>query len=83
MGAQKQQADQVSEFIKRVENLYEVEYGDFKRKVGLYINRLEQSFSDQASRQIILEMRQNVLFNTLGDIEVAREKTLQLARKLQ
>lgn len=74
---------QVSEFIKRVENLYEVEYGDFKRKVGHYINRLEQGLTDPASRAILNEMRYHVLFSPIADIEVAREKTLQLARKLQ
>jgi hypothetical protein len=76
-------SEQVSEFIKRVESLYEVEYGDFKRKVGLYINRLEQEFRDPQSRQIIQEMRQHVLYSPTADIETAREKTLQLARKLQ
>jgi hypothetical protein len=76
-------SEQVSEFIKRVENLYEVEYGDFKRKVGLYINRLEQDFKDPQSRQVIQEMRQVVLYGNHPDIETAREKTLQLARKLQ
>lgn len=74
---------QVNEFIKRVENLYEVEYGDFKRKVSLYINRLDQGVTDPSKRAIITKMRNDLLFGPIADIEIMREKTLELAKKLQ
>lgn len=73
---------QVTEFIKRLENLYEVEYGDFKRKVGLYINRLEQGVTGPQSKSVINEMRNTVLYGPIADIEIVREKTIALAKKL-
>lgn len=74
--------DRINEFIRRVENLYEVEYGDFKRKLGHYINRLEQEVTDAESRRIIHEMRHQIVYNPLGDIEVAREKAIKYATDL-
>jgi hypothetical protein len=73
---------QVSEFIQRVENLYEVEYGDFKRKVGLYINHLDQGVSGSQNKALINEMRHAVLYGPIADIEIIRDKTISLAKNI-
>lgn len=72
----------IQEFIKKVESLHEVEYGDFKRKVGNYVNRLEQRLTDPHARSIIERIRHVVVYDPPNDILVAREETLQLAEQL-
>lgn len=72
----------IREFIKKVESLHEVEYGDFKRKVGQYVNRLEQRLSGPEARSIIERIRHVVVYDPPNDILVAREETLQLAEQL-
>lgn len=72
----------VQEFILKVESLHEVEYGDFKRKVGQYLNRLEQRLSDTESRNIIARIRHIVVYDSPDDISIAREEAISLAQQL-
>lgn len=75
----------VAQFIEHVRWLYEPEYGDFKRKVGLYIQRLEEatpSLKSGAAQKILDSMRTTVLFDPNGDIEGTRRKILRLAMEL-
>lgn len=75
----------LKKFIDQVRWLYEPEYGDFKRKVGLYIERLEAAHPELTSgeaKTVIASMRSTVIYNPNGDIEVTRRQVIQLAHEL-
>ena len=77
--------DTLHKFIDQIRWLYEPEYGDFKRKVGLYIQRLEEAhpaLTKGSSQKILDTMKTAVLFDPNGDIESTRRKILQLAHEL-
>lgn len=75
----------VQQFIDQVRWLYEPEYGDFKRKVNAYIQRLEDahpSFKGGTGLQVLTHMKTSVVYNPNGDIEATRREVLQLASQL-
>jgi hypothetical protein len=75
----------VQKFIDQVRWLYEPEFGDFKRKLGLYIQRLEKDnpgFKNGEGRQVLDTMKSTVVYNPNGDIESTRREVLQLAAQL-
>jgi hypothetical protein len=75
----------VKKFIDQVRWLYEPEFGDFKRKVGLYIERLEEAYPDLASGQskkVLASMKSTVIYNPSGDIEGTRRQVIQMAHEL-
>lgn len=75
----------ITAFSNRVRNLHEVEYGDFKRKLSLYLSRLEGDLRahDIADRgQLIQQMRQVTIYNPSGDIEGTRHTVMLLADQL-
>lgn len=75
----------VRQFIDQIRWLYEPEYGDFKRKVGLYIQRLEEShptLKKGASQDVLSNMKTTVVYNPNGDIESTRRQVIQLAHQL-
>ncbi|MEZ4871724.1 MAG: hypothetical protein R2827_05640 [Bdellovibrionales bacterium] len=74
---------QVEKFVNKVNGLYEVDYGDFKRKVGQYLRQLDQEEGlDAKDRLLINEIRNQVVFMGPGDVEMGRKLTLELAKKL-
>lgn len=74
----------VKEFYDKVNWLNEIEYGDFKRKVGLYLNRLEENLKLQnpEAQQIMQKLKDVVVYNPEGEIEPTRIKALELSQKL-
>ncbi|NJL25671.1 MAG: hypothetical protein HC902_11195 [Calothrix sp. SM1_5_4] len=75
----------VQQFIDQIRWLYEPEFGDFKRKVGLYIQRLEEAnphLQTGNARQVLDTMRTKVVYSPSGDIESTRREVLQLATQL-
>lgn len=76
----------VESFIKKVSGLYEVEYGDFKRKVGQYVLRLQDELSTEQKTpevlKIIEEIKMITVYVPSGDIEETRERVLELALAL-
>lgn len=76
----------LQKFIDQVRWLYEPEYGDFKRKVGLYIERLEEALPDSVdgadTRSVLENMKSTVVFNPSGDIEATRRQVIQMAHGL-
>jgi hypothetical protein len=77
--------DAVRKFMDQIRWLYEPEFGDFKRKVGLYIQRLEESepsLKAGAAQKIIANMKTVVVFNPNGDMESTRRQVMQLANEL-
>tara|TARA_Y100000817_G_C16794682_1_gene516808 strand:+ start:634 stop:870 length:237 start_codon:yes stop_codon:yes gene_type:complete len=74
----------VSQFVEKVSQLHEVDYGDFKRKVGQYLNELaEHKDLGRDQQRIIMEIRNNVVFVGTGDIETGRKEAISLAEKLK
>lgn len=83
-----QAQDQIMKsFIERVMWLYEPEYGDFKRKIGLYLLRLEQELGSQAQKPAVRtafsSLRDQVIFQPSGEVESTRERVLKWAFDLQ
>lgn len=80
------QTHSVQQFLKQVEWLHEPEYGDFKRKVGLYLSRLEQALGAKAltpsKRAVFAEIRDFVIYQPSGDVETTRAKVISLVKKL-
>lgn len=75
----------LQKFIDQIRWLYEPEFGDFKRKVGLYIQRLEESDPNLRKGQagkVLETMKTAVMYDPSGDIESTRRKVLQLANEL-
>ncbi|MCH2534293.1 MAG: hypothetical protein MK008_07630 [Bdellovibrionales bacterium] len=71
---------QVGELKNQIKTLTEVEYGDFKRKVGQYIN----SFERQSEGQIPSDLKQKLntikdyaIYRPDGNIESTRAKILK------
>jgi len=72
-------------FIDQVRWLYEAEYGDFKRKVGLYLERLEQTLPESSqgrTKPVIEEIKSKVIFSPSGDIESTRRQIIQKMHEL-
>jgi hypothetical protein len=77
--------ERIQEFIDTITYLYEPEYGDFKRKLGLYLERLVQSdpsLGEGQAKALIEQMRMRAIFDSSGDIEASRRQVLELSRRL-
>jgi hypothetical protein len=75
----------INEYYDKIDRLVEVEYGDFKRKIGQYLLRLREglvaagSGGSSASGPVAAEiekLRSLVVFDPNSDIETAREHVL-------
>lgn len=72
-------------FIEQIRWLQEPEFGDFKRKVGLYIQRLLEStpaLQRGAAGKAISEIKMEVIYNPNGDMESTRRRVLEIAEKV-
>lgn len=75
----------LKKFIDQIRWLYEPEYGDFKRKVGLYIERLEEELPELNqgnAKKVMADMKSKVIYNPNGDIENTRRQVIQMAHEL-
>ncbi len=81
------QADKIDEFIHRIKFLYEPEYGDFKRKVGLYLDRLQQEIGPKAReprvRDSFEQIKTLIIYQPKDNVEAARQETLSWAKQLK
>jgi hypothetical protein len=73
--------DAVTEFKNHIRWLYEPEFGDFKRKVSLYVERLQQA-APTVSKNAVEKIREAALYNPNGDIESTRRQILELSDRL-
>ena len=53
--------------LKQIEDLYETNTGDFKRKVGLYLNRFIQTQTDPHLKQKIQILKDDILYKELDN----------------
>ncbi|NQZ00723.1 MAG: hypothetical protein HRT45_08650 [Bdellovibrionales bacterium] len=79
--------DAIAEFEDKVAHLYESEYGDFKRKLGLYMSRLEQDLGaslDRSMKAKLLELKFEIVYSPeTTNIESARSRALEVVRSLK
>ena len=82
----------IEEFKNKVSDLQEVDIGDFRRRLSLYIDRLDEDletaegageklpspFSADKKEELILKMKNITLYENHSDMEVIREKILNL-----
>lgn len=75
----------IDQFLLQTEGINEVDYGDFKRKVGAYLARLEEGLG-RRNHDVELtcqEIKRIVVFNPRGSITEARAQIGVLARRLR
>ena len=75
----------VQKFIDQVRWLYEPEFGDFKRKLGLYIERLEEAhpnLGDGHAKEVFDKLKSTVIYNPNGDMELTRRQVIEMAHQL-
>ncbi|MCB0384771.1 MAG: hypothetical protein KDD43_05210 [Bdellovibrionales bacterium] len=75
----------VEQFLSCTRNLNEVEYGDFKRKVGLYLQRMEEGLGTSSPdvEMLCQEIRRIVVFQPSGNINQTRQRAIELAQKIR
>ena len=70
-------------FIKQIQDLYEVDIGDFKRKAITYLYRLEENMNEQSLKYFFEQMKTSIICNNTREIEVLREQIIQQMKKIQ
>jgi hypothetical protein len=67
----------VGRFLKKVAELHEPEYGDFKRKVGLYLADLRNDLKTMPDAvRTINQLDDVVIYNSNGNVEETRKRVL-------
>ena len=66
----------IAEFKKKITYLQEVDIGDFRRRLTMYINRLGEELPDNY-QQTVKEMKNLVLYTGPNDSEELRESLLK------
>jgi hypothetical protein len=73
----------VRRFLKKVAELHEPEYGDFKRKVGLYLADLRDDLKTVPDAvRLILQLDDVVIYNPDGNVEKTRQRVLKAVEPL-
>lgn len=77
--------DLIAEYCERIRWLTDVDYGDFKRKVGMYLNRLLESgaCSGADSVSLIQSLKNEVIYDPTGDIEATRARVILGLEKIR
>lgn len=72
-----QMKKQIQDFQEKVQNLQEVDVGDFRRRLDLYINRLKEDITlSKELQELIQSMKHETLYEH-SEIEDIREAVLQ------
>ncbi len=75
---------QIKEFQNKITTLQEVDIGDFRRRLILYINRLEEDLEAKGSvKKILDEMKKITLYEIHQDLEEIRESVLQQVSNIE
>lgn len=81
------QVRSLDKFKQYVTQLHEIEYGDFKRKLSLYVMRLEESLpaQDILAQRVVATIRDRIIYNPRPgiDIDVAKLEVLDLVKRLE
>ena len=72
--------DILDQYIEKIDNLVEVDYGDFKRKIGQYIISIEEALHNQRSPEVhktLADLRRTILYKTDAEVESSRDIALE------
>ena len=73
----------IEQFSRQVANLNESDYGDFKRKAGLYLSQLESHLASTAVvRSELQRIRMFLLFLPDFNVRTTQHRTLEAAKHL-
>lgn len=73
----------IQEFSDCVATLHEPDFGDFKRKIELYLSRLEAELkTSPEARGVLRVLRDHVIYNPNGHVESTRQFILKKCREL-
>ena len=75
--------NKVVQFIEKVKEVREKDYGDFKRKVSQYLNFLEEQLEAPRLQSDFKEIRRCILYQALDDVELGREYVIDWAENLR
>jgi hypothetical protein len=76
----------VDQCYEKVDGLVEVDYGDFKRKVGSYLTRLQDSLATRSEsyvKQSLSQIREKVMFSQKQNVEASRNEVLKVLEDLR
>ena len=73
----------MSDFTKSIQDLYEVDIGDFKRKIIAYINRWEEDLSEPVLKKELKQIKMSVICNNTVEIEILREQLLRKIKEIK
>lgn len=76
----------ITVFESKLENMHEAEFGDFKRKVALYADRLFHSLSPSVQTKTLdhFEQLKNILvYSPNGDAVITRQQVLTVIENLR
>jgi hypothetical protein len=80
-------ANALEVFNTKIANIYEVEYGDFKRKVGCYLKDFQTRLKGKAAHpevtKAINEIKLKVIYQPQPDIDGAKEFILATTKKIK
>ena len=75
----------INEFKEKVQNLQEVDIGDFRRRLSVYIYRLDEDMdiNDPKKKQILDQMKNIVLYEEGQNIEDIRQSVINEVKKFE
>ena len=66
--------DSRQNFSKKVQELYETDIGDFKRKILTYLNRLGDEQKDPSLKASLHQLKESLICNNTRNIEELRSQ---------
>ncbi len=64
--------DGLLELCEKIKWLREPEFGDFKRKIGLYLDQANENFTHPQAKKSLEELKYQVVYAPNGDMEATR-----------
>ncbi len=80
-------SEQIKDVINKIQNLYEVDIGDFKRQVITSLNRWEEGLSNESDPSLSLKdlfqrVKTSVICNDTTEIETLRAQTIKQLQQI-
>ena len=72
----------MAEFKNKIQSLQEVNIGDFRRKISLYINRLSESDEGLRHPKTMIQMKNTVLYSGLTDADEILEQLMEQTKNI-
>lgn len=76
-------ASQVQDFKTKIQTIYEVDIGDFKRRSLSYLNLLEEQLQKPSLKSSFAKIKELIVCNNTTEIDVLRNQILEEIKKLK